>query len=66
MYITESQGGNTCKKNLTENKSICKKKKMFSIFQRQQGDYGILPAQVILVSIWRWNCLNLYHYSANL
>lgn len=27
MYITESQGGNTCKKNLTENKSICKKKK---------------------------------------
>lgn len=52
MYITESQGGNTCKKNFIENKSICKKK-MFSIFQRQQVGYGILPAQVILVSIWR-------------
>lgn len=28
-------------------------KKLFSIFQRQQVGYGILPAQVILVSIWR-------------
>ena len=37
MYITESQGGNTCKKNFIENKSICKKKNVLNISKAAGG-----------------------------